>query len=90
MATDTATIARTRLALALAADRAVAVQPAPLAGQVRARAHEATRPGRQRRLEPDWGSGNRIVGMDAKQLRDSARALCRDYDVAANGLAVLV
>lgn len=90
MATGTATIARTRLALALAADRAVAVQPAPLAGQVRARAHEATRPGRQRRLEPDWGSGNRIVGMDAKQLRDSARALCRDYDVAANGLAVLV
>lgn len=58
--------------------------------QVQARVHEATRPSRQRKLEADWGSANRIVSLDAKQLRDSARALCRDYDVARNGLHVLV
>ena len=36
------------------------------------------------------GSANRIVGMDAKQLRDSARALCRDVDIARNAHGILV
>lgn len=83
-----ATVARARLGAVLRDDRAAPRAPVPAVPQ--ARAHEAVRHSRQRRLEPDWGSGNRIVSMDAKQLRDSARALCRDYDVAANGLAVLV
>lgn len=86
MATS-ATIARERLSGALALDRAAMRRPAvaPRAGT-----HEATRRTRQRKLDIDGGSGNRIAGTDAKQLRDSARALCRDYDVARNGLAVLV
>lgn len=58
--------------------------------KVVARAHDATRRSRQRPLEPDFGSGNRIAGMDAKQLRDSARALTRDYDVARTALSLLV
>ena len=53
-------------------------------------AHEATRPSRQRKLAVDWGGPNRIVGMDAKQLRDSARALCRDHDLAKSVLNVLI
>lgn len=59
-------------------------------GDVFARAHEAVRPSRSRKMAADWGSGNAIVGMDAKQLRDSARALCRDHDLAKSVLSVLV
>lgn len=57
---------------------------------VLSRAHEVTRPGRSRKLAKDWGSGNRIVGLDAKQLRDQARHLERDLDLARNALNILV
>lgn len=91
----TGSIARERMLSVIAHDRGqqgrtVTGEFLPAAREVKARAHEATRPSRQRKLEVDWGSGNRIVSMDAKQLRDSARALERDYDVAANALNVLV
>lgn len=55
-----------------------------------ARAHEVTRPSRNRKLARDWGSGNAIAGMDARQLRDQARHLERDLDLADNALNVLV
>ncbi|WP_275127313.1 phage portal protein [Xanthomonas arboricola] len=45
------------------------------------RAHEVTRPSR---------SGNAIAGIDARQLRDQARHLERDLDLADNALNVLV
>lgn len=79
---------RARIADAAIAGTAIAQRDDRIA--VLARAHEATRPTRQRKLAPDWGSPNRIVGMDAKQLRDSARALCRDHDLAKSVLNVLV
>lgn len=81
--------AKTRLAAALGADRAVATARAQLA-PVLARAHEVTRPSRNRKLARDWGSGNAIAGMDARQLRDQARHLERDLDLADNALNVLV
>lgn len=88
---SSAALARHRLSAAIAADRAIDAALARARTEVPlARAHEATRPGRQRKLAADWGSANRIVGQDAKQLRDSARALCRDHDVARRGLALLV
>lgn len=49
-----------------------------------------TRPSRSRKLARDWGSGNAIAGMDARQLRDQARHLERDLDLADNALNVLV
>jgi len=52
--------------------------------------HEAVRHSRQRRLARDGGSANTIVQQDAKQLRDSARALCRDHDIARNAISILV
>jgi lambda family phage portal protein len=58
--------------------------------RVVAGAHEATKSSRQRTLAQDWGSGNRIAGMDAKQLRTSARQLCRDHDLAKSVFNVLV
>lgn len=89
--TATAQTARERLLAVTATDkaatRAVSGTLMPL---IKAGTHEGTRRSRQRKLDVDGGSGNHIVGMDAKQLRDSARALCRDYDVARNGLNVLV
>jgi len=87
----TATVARDRLAVAVATDREVrrAAAAAP-AAQVVARAHEVTRPSRSRKLARDWGSGNAVAGMDAKQLRDQARHLDRDLDLATNALNVLV
>lgn len=95
----TASIARERLSAALATDRAVRsaaaaadVEIARRDQQIRvmSRAHEATRPSRSRKLAKDWGSANRIVSLDAKQLRDSARQRDRDHDVSRNGLNVLV
>jgi len=89
-----ASLAKTRLTQALASDRAVAtlaaVEDRRAAAVVRARAHEVTRPSRHRKLARDWGSGNSIVSMDARQLRDQARHLERDLDVADNALNVLV
>lgn len=94
-----AQLARERLGTVVAVDRQVrtidaraqdVITKAEHKAAVVARVHEATRYTRQRRLDPDAGSANRIVGMDARQLRASARALCRDYDVARNGLSVLV
>lgn len=84
-----AQIAKTRLAAAVGADRAIHAARAQLAPVV-ARAHEVTRPSRNRKLARDWGSGNAIAGMDARQLRDQARHLERDLDLADNALNVLV
>jgi len=88
-----AAAAKTRLTLAIANDRAertVAAAQAAARAAVTARAHEVTRPSRSRKLARDWGSGNSIVGMDARQLRDQARHLERDLDLADNALNVLV
>jgi len=87
-----ATVARDRLAVAVATDREirkVADRSGP-AASIAARAHEVTRPSRSRKLARDWGSGNAIAGMDARQLRDQARHLDRDLDLATNALNVLV
>lgn len=86
-----AAIARDRLTVAIARDHAERVTADALQrAQVKARAHEVTRPSRSRKLARDWGSGNTIVGMDARQLRDQARHLERDLDLADNALNVLV
>ncbi|KAF1697982.1 phage portal protein [Pseudoxanthomonas jiangsuensis] len=87
----TAVAARTRLTVAIAQDRAERAAAAVLErAAVTARAHEVTRPSRSRKLARDWGSANSIVGMDARQLRDQARHLERDLDLADNALNVLV
>ncbi len=92
--TGSAALASKRLIRAIAADQLHAEQfsktPEARTGAPLARAHEAVRPSRSRRLFGDEGSGNRIVSSDAKSLRDQARALERDYDVAANALNILV
>ena len=84
-----AQIAKARLGAALGADRAIQSARAQMAPVI-ARAHEVTRPSRNRKLARDWGSGNAIAGMDARQLRDQARHLERDLDLADNALNVLV
>ncbi|MGE6332750.1 phage portal protein [Stenotrophomonas sp. NPDC077659] len=86
---SSAQIAKARLDAALGADRAIQSARAQMA-PVFARAHEVTRPSRNRKLARDWGSGNAIAGMDARQLRDQARHLERDLDLADNALNVLV
>lgn len=86
---SSAQIAKARLGAALGADRAIQSARAQMAPVV-ARAHEVTRPSRNRKLARDWGSGNAIAGMDARQLRDQARHLERDLDLADNALNVLV
>ncbi|ELC7323130.1 phage portal protein [Stenotrophomonas maltophilia] len=86
---SSAQIAKTRLGAALGADRAIQSARAQMAPVI-ARAHEVTRPSRNRKLARDWGSGNAIAGMDARQLRDQARHLERDLDLADNALNVLV
>lgn len=89
--TATAHTARERLLAVTASDKtALRSVSGTLLPKIKAGTHEATRRSRQRKLDVDGGSGNHIVGMDAKQLRDSARAMCRDYDVARNGINVLV
>lgn len=106
MRSPTASVARDRMQSVLATDRQVRrvearadelitakeTQLAQQSEQIRimARAHEVTRPSRARKLARDWGSGNRIAGMDARQLRDQARHLERDLDLARNALNVLV
>ncbi|GAB3335254.1 phage portal protein [Marilutibacter aestuarii] len=99
MAGLTATVARERLQALIPTDHAVIAAEArhdqtrrelDSARRVQAVVHEATRPSRSRKMALDHGSGDRIVGLDAKQLRDSARALCRDHDVARTVLSVLV
>lgn len=73
------------LAPGWARDRLVArLQFRALAG-----VHQATRPGRNRKIAREMGSGNRIVSQDAAQLRAYARALERDDDISANALNVL-
>ena len=57
---------------------------------VMAGVHESTRRNRSRRIARDGGSGNAIVGQDAKTLRDQARHLERDLDIARGALNVLV
>lgn len=88
---STASLAKNRLSAAIAADRATHVALAAVrAERPQSRAHEVTRPSRNRKLARDWGSGNNVVGMDAKQLRDQARHLERDLDQADNALNILV
>lgn len=86
---SSAQIAKARLGAAVGADRAIQLARAQMAPVI-ARAHEVTRPSRNRKLARDWGSGNAIAGMDARQLRDQARHLERDLDLADNALNVLV
>lgn len=98
----TAPVARERLSAVLATDKQVRLVEARAQDVITAReqevsrlrivagAHEATRSSRERSLARDSGSGNRIAGMDAKQLRDSARQLCRDHDLAKSVFNVLV
>jgi lambda family phage portal protein len=102
----TAAVARDRLSVAISHDRNVRAMEARATEvitaketelaqrneqlRVLARAHEVTRPSRSRKLARDWGSGNAIAGMDARQLRDQARHLERDLDLADNALNVLV
>lgn len=97
--TASAQSARERLGAVVATDRQVRIVEARAADviaakdkqlQVQARAHEATRSTRQRKLATDWGSANNIVGMDAYQLRVSARDRDRNHDVSRNALNVLV
>lgn len=85
-----AAIARMRLLETVPVDRAARAVAASTAARPSARAHEVTRPSRSRKLARDWGSGNAIVGMDAKQLRDQARHLERDLDLARNAINILV
>jgi lambda family phage portal protein len=60
------------------------------AKRVQAAVHEAIRPSRSRKIAMDHGSANRIVGLDAKQLRAQARHLERDHDISRNALNTLV
>jgi lambda family phage portal protein len=73
--------------LAARHEQATAAKDQQLA--VLARVHEATRPTRSRKIAGDYGSGNNIVGQDAKSLRDQARRLERDHDISRNALNVL-
>ncbi len=87
---NTAAIARDRLSAALATDRAVRAAVPAVTPKASVSVHEATRPTRQRRLARDAGGANRIVGIDAAQLRASARALERDHDLARHAINILV
>lgn len=91
---STAQLAASRLRGVIAQDRVERQVHAELAKAgipaIKARAHEATRSTRQRKLATDWGSANRIVGQDAYQLRTSARDMVRNHDVARTVLTVLV
>ena len=97
-AITSAAVARERAISTVQADRAVRAVDARLTAvtaerdsnsRVMARVHEATRPSRSRKLASDHGSGNAIVGQDAKTLRDQARRLDRDHDISRNALNVL-
>lgn len=97
--TASAPLALERIRGTLHADRAVRQSEAQheatreklaSTSRVLARVHEATRPSRSRKIALDHGSGNRIAGLDAKQLRDQARHLERDHDISRNALNVLV
>ena len=83
-------LARLESALAVFAPRAARDRMlARLQFRALAGVHEATRPGRNRRMARDQGSANRIVSMDAATIRDQARALDRDHDIATNALNIL-
>lgn len=86
-----AAIARDRLRAVVPADRAVlmATAAAQAAAPIQARVHEATRPSRNRKLAGDFGSGNHIVSQDSRVLRDQARHLERNLDIARNALNIL-
>lgn len=55
-----------------------------------ARYYEAAAPGRTRRLNRTAASANRIVEMDAVSLREQARDLERNHDLARGVLSALV
>ena len=52
--------------------------------------HEATKRSRSRRIARDGGNGDTIVGQDAATLRNQARHLERDHDIARGVLNTLV
>ncbi|WP_460824296.1 phage portal protein [Lysobacter olei] len=52
--------------------------------------HEATKQSRSRKIARDGGNGNAIAGQDAATLRDQARHLERDLDLARGVLNTLV
>lgn len=58
--------------------------------RVMAGVHEATKPSRSRRIARDGGTGNGIVQQDAAVLRNQARHLERDLDLARGVLNTLV
>jgi capsid protein len=77
-------------------DRAIAAV-APVWGLSRAQArmvlagvHEATKPSRSRKIARDGGNGAGIVDQDAATLRNIARHLERDHDLARGALNTLV
>ncbi len=97
--TGTAAIALDRARIAVTSDRAVLAAEArhdvtrnELASvkRISAAVHESIRPSRSRKTAIDHGSANRIVGIDAKQLRDHARHLERDHDISRNAINTLV
>src|SRR5699024_1273911 len=53
-------------------------------------AYEAVESGRLRRKARDWGSGNNITAGAQKPLRDLARQLDRNHDIARGVLNVMV
>lgn len=80
-------------------DRAInAVAPVWGAKRMRARAqietlagvHEATKQSRSRKIARDGGNGNAITAQDAATLRNQARHLERDLDLARGVLNTLV
>lgn len=52
--------------------------------------HEATKRSRSRRIARDGGNGDTVVGQDAATLRNQARHLERDHDIARGVLNTLV
>lgn len=90
---SSATIALGRLRTVMPVDRSqiqIDRQQRAASAPALALVHEATRPSRSRKLAGDYGSGNTIVGQDARTLRDQARRLERDHDISRNALNVLV
>jgi lambda family phage portal protein len=87
---SSASVARQRLTAILPVDKANrGIAEAVVRHQVEARAHEATRVTRSRKLARDYGGPNQIASQDARQLRNQARHLERNHDISRNVLNVL-
>ncbi len=87
---SSAAAARERLGLIIPLDHAHRrLTESIIRQQVEARAYEATRVTRSRKLARDYGGPNQIAGQDARQLRNQARHLERNHDISRNVLNVL-